>query len=136
MANVFTTEVIQEGARNVNVKLVGILDTSDLASTIAVDVSTLNCGGTLPTPTQVRVDKIEYSISDGIGVQLLWDATTDVTLAALAGRGEIMQQRSGGINNSAGVGKTGDILIKTTGWASGIQTFTLLLDLVKQGSDL
>lgn len=136
MANVFTTEVIQEGARNVNVKLVGILDTSDLASTIAVDVSALNCGGTLPTPTQVRVDKIEYSISNGIGVQLLWDATTDVVLTALAGRGEILQQRSGGINNNAGAGKTGDILVKTTGYSSGTQTFTILLDLIKQGPEL
>ena len=88
MANSFTTQILEEGPRNVVMKFVGILDTSNLASTIAVDVSTLNCGGTLPTPTQVRIDSLEYDVSDQLIVQLLWDATVDVPIAAMPGRGE------------------------------------------------
>jgi hypothetical protein len=38
----------------------------------------------------------------------------------------------GGLQNNAGVGKTGSILIQTTGWASGIQVFTVILEMVKQ----
>lgn len=136
MANSFTTQVLHEGARNVVIKLVGVLDTSDLGLSTAVDVSTLTCNGTRPAPTQVRIDTLEYDMSDQISVQLLWDATADVVAAALAGRGEYYGKRFSGLQNNAGAGKTGNILIKTTGWAAGVQTFTLVLEMVKQGPNL
>jgi len=136
MANAFTTQILEEGPRNVVMKLVGILDTSNLASTLAVDVSTLTGNSTLPTPTQVRIDKIEYDVSDQLAVQLLWDADTDVVIFASPGRGEYCARHFGGFNNNAGTGKTGDINILTTGWASGTQVFTLILEMVKQGPDL
>lgn len=136
MANSFTTQILEEGARNVVIKLVGVLDTSDLALTTAVDVSTLTCNSTRPAPTQVRIDTLEYDMSDQISVQLLWDATTDVVAVALAGRGEYYGKKFSGLQNNAGAGKTGNILIKTTGWAAGVQTFTLVLEMVKQGPNL
>ena len=108
----------------------------NLASTLAVDVSTLNCGGTLPTPTQVRIDSLEYDVSDQLIVQLLWDATADVPIAAMPGRGEYQSRHYGGLTNNAGAGKTGDINILTTGYASGTQAFTLILEMVKQGPNL
>jgi hypothetical protein len=136
MANSFTTQVLHEGARNVVIKLVGVLDTSDLALTTAVDVSLLNCAGTRPTPTQVRIDTLEYDVSDQLCVQLYWDATADVVAAALSGRGEYYGKKFSGLQNNAGAGKTGNVLIKTTGWAAGTQVFTLILEMVKQGPDL
>lgn len=136
MANSFTTQILHEGARNVVMKLVGVLDTSDLALTTAVDVSLLNCSGTLPTPTQVRIDTLEYDVSDQLSVQLLWDATSDVVAVALEGRGEFYGKKFSGLQNNAGTGKTGNILIKTTGWAAGVQSFTIILEMVKQGPNL
>lgn len=136
MANSFTTQILEEGPRNVVMKFVGILDTSNLASTLAVDVSTLNCGGTLPTPTQVRIDSLEYDVSDQLIVQLLWDATVDVPIVAMPGRGEYQSRQYGGLTNNANSGKTGDINILTTGYVSGTQAFTLILEMVKQGPDL
>lgn len=136
MANSFTTQILHEGARNVVIKLVGILDTSDLALTTAVDVSTLTCDGTRGAPSQVRIDTLEYDVSDQLNVQLLWDATTDVVAAALAGRGENYGKKFSGLQNNAGTGKTGDILIRTTGWAAGVQTFTIVLEMVKQGPNI
>ena len=136
MANSFTSQILEEGARNVVMKFVGVLDSSNLASTLAVDVSTLTCNSTRPAPTQVRIDHMEYDVSDQLSVQLYWDATTDVIIAAMPGRGEYISKQYGGLNNNSGAGKTGDINIETTGYASGTQTFTLILEMVKQGPDL
>lgn len=136
MANSFTTQILEEGQRNAIVKLTAVLDTSDLALTNAVVMSDINQGGKGATPTQVRIDHIDYSISDQIEVQLWWDATTDVIIMPLAGRGRLMFWNFGGLTNNAGTGKNGNILIKTTGWTSGIQVFSVILELVKQGTDL
>jgi hypothetical protein len=136
MANSFTTQILEEGPRNVIVKLAGVLDTSDLASTVAINVSTLNQGGLGFTPSQVRIDHIDYSISDQLELQFSWDATTPVIIMPLAGRGRITFWNFGGLTNNAGAGKTGNILIKTTGWTSGTQIFSVVLEMVKQGTDL
>lgn len=132
MANSFTTQIIQDGPRNTVVKITGILDTSDQALTTAVDMSTLTQGSTALAPSQVRIDYLDYSISDQLEVQLLWDATTDVVIMPLAGRGRLLFQNFGGIQNNSTTGKTGNILIKTTGWTSGTQVFMVTLELVKQ----
>ena len=57
MSNAFDVQILEEGPRNAIVKLTGVLDTSNLASTVAVDLSTLNQGGKGPTPTSVRIDE-------------------------------------------------------------------------------
>lgn len=136
MANSFTTQILEEGPRNVVMKLVGVLDTSNLSSTLAVDISTLTCNNTRPAPTQVRIDTLEYDVSDQLSVQLYWDATADVIITAMPGRGEYYARKFGGLQNNAGAGKTGDINIETTGWTSGTQTFTIILEMVKQGPNL
>jgi hypothetical protein len=136
MANSFTTQILEEGQRNAIIKLTAVLDTSDLALTNAVVMSDINQSGIGITPTQVRIDHIDYSISDQIEVQLLWDASTDVIIMPLAGRGRLMFWNFGGLTNNSGAGKTGAILVKTTGWTSGTQVFSVILELVKQGPNL
>jgi hypothetical protein len=136
MANSFTTQILEEGQRNVIVKLTAVLDTSDLALTTAIDITTLNQNGIGYTPTQVRIDHIDYSITDQIEIQLLWGATTDVVIMPIAGRGRMSFWNFGGLTNNAGAGKTGNIKIKTTGWTSGTQVFSVILEMVKQGPNL
>lgn len=128
MANVNTQQILVDGHRNVVVQCVGVLDTSNLASTIVVDASALD-----PIPTDLRIDKITYSISGQLTVQLLWDATADVVAAALTGYGHMKYKCVGGLTNNAGAGKTGGLLLLTTGWASGTQSYTVLIELVKNG---
>ena len=128
MANALTAQIVEDGARNALVKVVALLDTSDLAATDIVDPANFS-----PVPTQFRIDRIEYSISDQLEAQILWDATADVVALALAGRDEMDFWSHGGLQNNAGAGKTGKIQLKTTGWASGTQVVTLNLKLVKQG---
>lgn len=128
MANVTSTQVLVDGARNAVIKFEGILDTSDLGSTVVVDVSALD-----GAPSKVRIDKIQYSIEDTLTVNLLWDATADVRIAQLTGVGEFCAAQFGGLQNNAGAGVTGDVLATTQGWsAAGILSFSLILHCVKQ----
>jgi hypothetical protein len=136
MANSLTVQTLEEGPRNVRVRVVGVLDTSNLAVQDLLDPANYNQGGTGPTPSTFRVDEIEYSVAPALAVQLVWDATADVVFAALTGPGEMCFQDEGGLQNNAGAGKTGKIQILTTGWTAGTQVFTLELALVKIGSNL
>jgi hypothetical protein len=136
MANSFLTQTIEEGPRNAVVKLTGVLDTSNLAVTDAVDPANFNMSGTGPVPEQFRIDHIDYSIADQLEVILWWDATADVAILPIAGRGKMSFWNFGGLQNNAGAGKTGKIQISTTGWASGTQVFSIVLELVKQGANL
>lgn len=134
MANAFTTQVLEQGPRNYVIKLTGVLDTSDLSATTAIDPSTFVDNDTDPgikTATTVRIDHIDYSISDQIEVQLQWDATSPTVIMPLAGRGRLSFWNFGGIQNNAGSGKTGKVLVKTTGWTSGTQVFSVVLECVK-----
>lgn len=127
MANVTTVQTLQDGDRNVVIHCVGVLDTSNLAAT---DVATLSL---VPIPTGLRIDKVQYSISSQLSVLVLWDATADVTALALSGQGCHEFACCGGLINNAGAGVTGKIQLSTVGWASGSQSFTVTLHLVKMG---
>lgn len=135
MANSFLIQTLEEGRRNLVVKMTGVLDTSNLASTVGIAIASYNCSGTAPTPTTLRIDHIDYSISDQLEIQLLWDAAAPVVIMPLAGRGKLSFGNFGGLQNNA-TSPTGNILIQTTGWASGIQVFSMILEMVKQGPTL
>lgn len=131
MANSFLKQVIEEGARNLIVKLTGVLDTSDLSVTTAIDHTLYNMSGIGPTPTGFRIDHIDFAITDQLEIQLQWHATTNVVILPLAGRGKQSYHHYGGLQNNSGVGKNGDIDIVTTGWTSGTQVFNIILDMIK-----
>jgi hypothetical protein len=128
MANSLTTQIITDGPRNATVKVTGVLDTSNQASVAILDVAAL-----FPVPVSVNIMHLDYSISDQLEVQLLWDATTPVVILPIAGRGRMSFIDFGGLPNNAGVGVTGKINLLTTGWASGIQIFSIVLEVVKIG---
>lgn len=128
MANAVTTQTLLDGPRNLVILLTGVLDTSNEARAIKVDVSSYD-----PAPLKVRVDKIQYSIADALQVLLDWDATTDVTFAVLSGRGELEACKFGGLQNNAGAGVTGDIYLTTLGYSAGTVSYTVLLEMTKVG---
>lgn len=84
--------------------------------------------------TQYRVDALDWSVTDPLSVRLIWDATTDVNMINLAGRGNLphLGRNYGGLQNNSGAGKTGKILATSTGYASGTQEFTIIIHAVKQ----
>jgi hypothetical protein len=135
MANSYTLQTLEDGPRNVVIKIDGLLDTSDLGSTLVVDPSLLSdydINGV--KAKQLRINKIVYDVEDLLDVQLYWDASTPVRIWNLVGRGKVDAWRYGGINNNAGAGKNGKITMATQGWSTGaVLSFTIILELVKQG---
>ncbi len=126
MANTVTTQTLVDGDRNLVILLTGLLDTSNEGRAVKVDASTY-----VPAASKIRIDRIQYSISGQLSVILDWDADTDVRFAALSGQGEVEACKFGGLQNNAGAGVTGDIALTTVGWASGSQSYTLLLEMTK-----
>lgn len=138
MAIAIASQIEQDGPRNTTAKITGdISGTTQAVSTIitASALTDMNPGmsGT-HSPTLLRIDHIDYSITDGIIVRLFWHATTNVLIAELYGRGKIDAWEWGGLQNNAGAGVTGDIDFDII--ASGAATPTeasvlLILRLVK-----
>lgn len=71
-------------------------------------------------PTNLKIKSINYNLS-GFKAALLWDADTDVVACALSEYdGEIDFFGMGApLQNNAGTGKTGKILLSTSGLAAG-----------------
>ena len=136
MANSLTIEKLMEGPKIVSYRIVGIMDTSNFSGSTIVNPATLSSiepampGGRIPN--QVAVDRIQYSIEDGINVELIWDATSPVVCEFLSGRGKMDFKGVGGLQNDAGAGKTGKLLLSTVGYTSGTVGFTLVLVVRKQ----
>lgn len=126
------TQILVDGPRNTVAKTTGdnaiatpitnqtILDPSVLTS--------MNPGmsGTL-LATLLRIDHIDYSISDGITAQLIWDATAPVIICELYGRGKLEARMWGGYTNPNGPGTTGKILLTTTAAEVGSPTLYSVL---------
>ncbi len=127
MANSVVSTVVHDGERNAIVIVTGTLDTSDLAVTDITTIANLN-----PVPTLVRLDRLQYSVEDGISCLLWWHNTSDGLIMPVEGRGLLDFCWAGGYNNPQAAGYTGNIRLSTVGW-SGVKHFTLILDLVKQG---
>ena len=135
MANVVTIQTLMDGPKNVVLKVDGLLDTSDVSLATLVDPATLSAiddEGHLAT--KLRIDKIVFNVEDLLTVNLFWDATADVSIWHLVGRGKLeFDKKYGGLQNNAGAGVTGKILYSTQGWsASAVLSFSFVLECTKQ----
>jgi hypothetical protein len=134
MANTTSVQILVDGPRNVVVKFEGVLDTSDLASTVVVDPATLSQIDTAynKSASRLTIRKITYNIEDSLSINLFWDATTPVRIEELVGRGKMDHRNFGGLVNNAGAGVTGKITATTQGWAvAAILSFTIVIEMVK-----
>jgi len=135
MANAVTIQTLIDGPRNVVLKVDGYIDTSDYAVADLINPATLSAidNATGALATQLRIDRIIYTVDEGLCVTLWWDATADVRIIDLVKAGHQELSNFGGFTNNAGSGKTGKIQISTEGWSVGkVYEFTLTLELVKQ----
>ena len=127
MANSLATQILIDGPRNAVVKVTAVLDTSDLALTTIVDPASF-----FDVPPQFRLMHIDYAMTDQLEAQLQWVGTPNTVMMPLAGRGRMSFVDFGGLTDNA-ASPTGQIQLKTTGWASGTQVLTLVLEMVKLG---
>ncbi len=109
MADAVTTQILVDGPRNAVIKFTNISDGTGEVGVVKVTPSSLS-----GAPAEVAIDKVVYSNS-GMGVEILWDATTPVTALLLAQfETDTLDFRDiGGIKNNAGAGKTGNIKFST-----------------------
>ena len=131
MADALTSQVIEDGPRNAVLKFTNVSDGTGQSLATLVDVSTLSsdpmtgqvCNG-------VVLQSIIYSCV-GMGVELFYDASTNMPLLnLLQDFSDQLDFGPTGIPNNAGSGKTGDILVTTSG-ASSNDTYFLMLTLTK-----
>jgi hypothetical protein len=133
VANVIAITVVNDGPRNTQVELQCAINTADQPQTLLIDPAVLqgmDNTGALKAAT-FRVNKVLYSIQDGISVQFLWNATAPVQFLDIAGRGKLDFEEFAGLKNPLATGANGQILFSTQGWTSGTVNFTILLELLK-----
>jgi|TARA_R110000796_G_scaffold48269_2_gene115807 hypothetical protein len=132
MADAVTSTTIQDGNRIAIVQLTNTSDGTGESAVTKVDVSALAANtANGQTCTGVKLGKIVYS-TFGMSVKLLWDATTDTICWDLNSDYTTDEDFTGfgGIQNTSGTGKTGDINLTTTGASSG-DSYVIVLTLIK-----
>lgn len=131
MADAVTSQTILDGERLFIGKFTNISDGAGETGVVKIDVSTLNPNSFNLACNGVKINKI-WVQTFGLGVDILWDATTDVICETVPS--DVMYRMCydefGGIPNNAGAGKTGDVLFSTVGAAVG-DRYTIILECIK-----
>jgi len=112
MANTITKTERLDGSRKyvLEVEITGDGSGDETAASL-IDVSGLS-----PAANAIAIEKIYWAL-DGFSARLLWDATTDVDAFVMPeGEGGIDFRMVGApLQNTSGAGKTGDLLLASTG---------------------
>lgn len=130
-ADAVTTQILHENKSNLTVKFTNVSGGDGESAVTKVDVSALT-----PTSSAAEVDilGIWYS-TDGMAVQILWDADADVVAWLLpTNQSDYLDFTTvppGCIRNNASTGKTGDIKFTTVGHTAG-DTYSIILYLKKR----
>ena len=129
MADAVTSQTLQDGDKVAVMKFTNISDGSGESAVKKVDVSALQTqSGSGASCTGVTIDCIWYECN-GMSVDLLWDASTDVIAWTLSGYGYFDFRSAGPLVNNAS-SPTGDIMFTTTGAGSG-DRYAVMLKMTK-----
>ena len=137
----YNIQQMLDGYRNVVYRVAGQVDNTvdgstpagDIATTMLIDIATLN-----PVPTSLRIERVKFSIPHGtpLDVNLWWQATTDVLAWGMGGGDDNEFSNFGGLTNNAPPGFTGNIMFSTSGIGStgpaAPLTFAFIVECVKQ----
>ena len=134
MSNTITNTRIIVGAKKI-VQYVTILGdgTTQETGTVVYDSSAVATALGVTDPLNCTIREVKYVASGNATIaHLLFDASTDVVAMSLpySGGAAILDmnfKEIGGLHNTAGSGKTGDILLTTTGF-TGTLTLILTID--------
>ena len=130
MADAVNSQTMFDGYAEAVMKFNNISDATGESAVIKVDVSALGSSPTGLPCTGVTIKRIHASIN-GMSVNVLWDATADVSAIILApGMYTLDLDKSAHLWNNAGDGKTGDVAFTTIGAAAG-DTYSIILEMIK-----
>lgn len=133
MADAVTVTTVLDGPKEAVFYLTNTSDGTGESAVTKVDVSALSSLQDGTACTGVRLKSITFA-NVGMGVKLLWDATTDVIAAELpADYADTLDYSamSGLPNVAASGGNTGDVKLTTVGHSSG-DTYSIVLYCLKQ----
>jgi hypothetical protein len=129
MADAVATQILADADGYAILKFTNISDGTGESAALKVDVSALAESSNGKACSAVTIDEI-YAATDGMGVDILWDATTDVLAFHIPQNVMYEMNMCGPLVNNGGSGKTGDVLFTTTGHTSG-DRYTVILKMRK-----
>ena len=130
MPDAVNTQTLFDGDSQAVMKFNNVSDGTGETAVLKVDVSALKANYIGKECTGVDIRRIIASIN-GMSVNILWDATTDVSAFIVSpGMYTFDFSTSAILRNNAGAGKTGDIMFTTIGASSG-DTYSITLDMIK-----
>jgi hypothetical protein len=131
MADAVSSQTILDGERLFIGKFTNISDGTGETGVIKIDVSALNPNAAGNACNGVKINKI-WAQTQGMGVDILWDATTDLLCETIPTDQLYLMDYSsfGGLPNNAGTGVTGDVLFSTVGAAAG-DRYTIVIEGIK-----
>jgi len=130
MPDVVNSQTLFDGASQAVMKFNNVSDGTGESAVLKVDVSALTVNFEGKACTAVSIRRITAMVN-GMSVNILWDADTDVSAVVLApGMYTLNFDDTAILGNNAGTGKTGDIMFTTIGASSG-DTYSIILEMIK-----
>ena len=131
MADAVTATSVIDGPRSAVIYCTNTSDGTGESAVTKVDVSALAAHPDGTACTGVRLQKIVFT-NVGMGVKVLWNASTNVIAAQLpADYSDTLDYSNfGSLKNNSASGKTGDIQLTTVGHSSG-DAYTVTLKMIK-----
>lgn len=129
MADAVSSQLLSDGLSQAVMKFVNVSDGTGESAVLKVDVSALAANQNGQACTGVTIRRIHASLN-GMSVNILWDATTDVSAFVLSPGIYGFDLSTAPLWNNADTGKTGDVLFTTIGASSG-DTYSIILEMIK-----
>ncbi len=127
MVDTVNTQVVFSGKLRHVVQLTCVSDGTGESGVVKVDKSSLT-GPNGAEPSKFVIEEIEWGIQGFDYVKLDWDHTTDDEAVVLANNGYKDYRPFGGLVDPGSAGGTGDLLLTSSGAASGA-SYDILLHL-------
>jgi hypothetical protein len=133
MADAVSSTTIIDGTHKAVIQLTSLSDGTGESAVTKIDVSALAARDDGIACSGVIIEKVYHSIIGFTQVQLLWAATANTIALGLSqdSNGHMDFSTFGGLVNTSGAGKTGDIKLTTLGAAAN-DNYVIVLELLKK----
>lgn len=130
MVDAVNSQTLFDGLSQAVMKFNNVSDGTGETAVLKVDVSALAANNVGKECSGVSIRKITAMLH-GMSVNVLWDASTDVSAVVLApGMYTLNFDDTAILGNNSNAGKTGDILFTTVGATAG-DTYSIILEMIK-----
>lgn len=119
MADAVTTQIQNNGTRNLDILFTNESDGTGESGVVKVDATSATYANRGVAPgTHLTINRVQYDIKGG-AVRIQWEANSSTDALILSGYDDIDFRKTSGLRNPLGAGATGSILFTTVGFGSG-----------------